>query len=115
MAEKRLPRPVVVTACAINNPPKTSHIEADVKAENTTCGGAIANIIASIKKSTAVTCSGMVPSAHSPTVNTTSAAACIVVDVTPAGGGRKKMATAATTIMAVAISDQRRFNAALAS
>src|SRR3954467_4254731 len=95
------PSPVAVTASAMNNPPSTSHIVGDAKPENTACGEAIANTIASRKNSSEVTCSGMAPSAHSPTVSTIKAAACMVVAVAPAGGGKKKITAAAMPSNAV--------------
>src|SRR5258706_7823359 len=85
----------------MNRPPSTSHIVGEAKPENTACGDAIANTIASRKNSSDVMCSGMLPSAHSPTVSTISAAACMVAALTPAGGGRKKITVAAMHSSAV--------------
>src|SRR5687767_950530 len=77
------------------NPPSTSHSVAEVKPENTTCAGATASAIASMKNSSPTMCSGSEPAAHNPTVKITSAAACIISTDTPAGGGARYTAAAA--------------------
>jgi hypothetical protein len=58
-----------------------------------------------MKNSSPTMCSGSVPAAHRPTVNTTSAAACMVLSETPAGGGVKYRTTDAATTVAVSSVD----------
>src|SRR5688500_8590773 len=78
-------------------PPSTNHSVAEANPENTTCGGATASAMASMKKRRPTMCSGSAATAHSPTVNTVSAAACMVCTDTPSGGGVRYTAIAAVT------------------
>ena len=87
----------------MNSPPNTSHIVAEAKPENTTCGGATANSAASAMNISPVMCSGSRWNAHRPMASTTNPAACIVVEERPAGGGAKKMAPATVTTSAARI------------
>src|SRR5260221_9672750 len=91
----------------MTTPPSTSHIVAEVNAEKTTWGGAIASTTASRKNSSAVTYSGTADSAHRPIVRTSSAAACMAFAAVPCGGGKKKITAAPMQIRAVKMEVKR--------
>src|ERR1035437_6960874 len=107
----RWARPVRWTASARISPPSTSHSVAEANPENTICGGATASTIASRKNRNPVMCSGSVPLAHNPTVNTSSAAACMVVTVIPCGGGSRKITVAPTHTSAAKNEESRGIKA----